>query len=457
MKDNSMKYAKGGIRLCSERFLKLVVLATMLSATLSCTGGGDGTPPAEPEPLNPISLLTSGSSGITGSNPQISADGRYIVFTSFDLDLAVNDTNTNSDVFRYDTQTNEIVLVSVNVDGFGPNKSSYNPRISADGRYVVFLSDANDISLDDSDSLLDVFVRDIDAGTTTLVSVNSNGDKTDANCMQADISADGSLVAFACDSTAGLLDPADNNAVEDIFLRDLTNNTTQLVSYRDGQVLDDDSFNPTISGNGRFIAFASSATNLLDGDINSADDVFVYDIQTGQTELISINTAGDQGMGDSGGPAYTSDGGLDLSYDGSLVSFYSSASNLVEPNTDGINNYAYVRNRTTNTTTLVSIDDHDAPQMVINRPPALSANGRFVLYEGFESGGSHIRVRDLQNNTTEILDKNAQGDVADQPDSTAPWISADGRYVVFLSDSTNLVDGYVLDQEFLYKAPNLLY
>ncbi len=206
--------------------------------------------------------------------PSISADGRYVAFESVATDLVVGDGNGLADVFVRDLQTNTTVRVSVDTAGGDPDNVSMNASISADGRYVAFDSWATDLVLGDGNGMGDVFVRDLQTNTTTRVSVDTAGGDPDSWSMNPSISADGRYVAFGSNATD--LVAGDGNGTLDIFVRDLQTNTTTRVSVGTaGGDPDSPSQFPSISADGRYVAFDSWATNLVAGDGNGTFDVFV--------------------------------------------------------------------------------------------------------------------------------------------------------------------------------------
>jgi Tol biopolymer transport system component len=229
--------------------------------------------------------------------------------------------------------------------GVPGNSDSFRPFLSADGRYVAFRSVANNLVSGDSNAMWDVFVRDRQTGTTERVSVSSAGVQGDNHSGKAVLSADGSAVAFH--SLASTLVAGDTNGVNDVFVRDRTLGTTQRVSVGSGGVQGNDhSRNAFISGDGRYVAHASSASNLVSGDSNVLPDIFVYDRQTGTTERVSIDSGGFQGNGDSRAPS--------LSTDGQVVAFHAFATNLVSGDGNGAGD-VFVRNRGTGVTERMSV------------------------------------------------------------------------------------------------------
>ena len=185
------------------------------------------------------------------------------------------DTNLVPDVFVRDLQTGSTTRASVTAGGF--NSSSFSPSISADGRYVAFHSGAADLVPGDNNGLNDVYVRDVQEGTTTRVSVSLAGGDPDHHSSVPSISADGRSVAF--ESQADNLVPGDTNGESDVFVRDMQTHTTRRVSVDPlGRQAPDWSDFPSISADGRYVAFESDATNLVSADGNDMRDVFVRSV-----------------------------------------------------------------------------------------------------------------------------------------------------------------------------------
>jgi Tol biopolymer transport system component len=306
-------------------------------------------------------------------SPAISGDGRFIAFWSSATNLVPGDTNGRRDIFVRDRQTGKTELVSVAADGAPGNADSYSPALSADGRFVSFVSEANNLVPGDTNGRDDLFVRDRQSGKTELVSVTPSG--APAGGQGRAISADGRFVAFA--SWANNLVPGDTNESNDIFVRDRQSGTTELVSVTVSSApANNHSSIPAISADGRFVAFISWADNLVPGDTNGTYDVFVRDRQMGKTELVSIGISGVPANNWSGPPA--------ISADGRFVAFQSLARNLVPENVGG-GLYVYVRDRQSGKTELVSVTASGAP--TDSRDPVISGDGRFVA---FESGANNL-------------------------------------------------------------------
>ena len=255
-----------------------------------------------------ISVSSNGDQADDESrDPSISADGRYVAFWSFATNLVPNDTNGRADVFVYDRQTSTIVRASVDSSGNEANNHCFFPSLSADGRYVAFESSADDLVAGDTNGVQDVFVRDLVAGTTERVSFGSTGAQPNADCGLASISPDGRFVAF--ESTATNLVAGDANGSRDVFLRDRQAGTTEIVSVDSAEHKGNgDSRAPAVSADGRYVAFESAATNLVPGDTNGHHDVFVRDRQDGTTTRVSVDSAGVQANGDCINPSISGDG-----------------------------------------------------------------------------------------------------------------------------------------------------
>ncbi len=266
-------------------------------------------------------------SGYSGG-PSISGAGRYVAFST-DAPLVPADTNAHTDVYVRDTVAASTTLASVSSGGTLGDGSSFLAVISADGGRVAFMSDATTLVADDTNHMTDVFVRDLTAGGTSLVSVADSGDQGDLRSELPAISADGAVVAFRSASTT--LVPDDTNRVPsggsdsgmDVFVRDLATGHTERVSVSSGGgEAHGFSAGPSLSSDGRYVAFDSSAADLVADDANGeVQDVFRHDRQTGETVLASRSSNGAQG-------AHGSTEGA-LSADGTTMAFFSYATNLV--------------------------------------------------------------------------------------------------------------------------------
>jgi Tol biopolymer transport system component len=240
--------------------------------------------------------------------PAISGDGQFVAFASLATNLTDEDTGGLEQVLIRDRVNMTTMLVSRSGAGAPGDADSSEPAISEDGRYVAFASEAaNLLETADTNGVADVFVQDGATGQIIRVSVASNGIEADDESGLPAISADGSIVAFA--SRATNLVAGDTNGVADIFVHDLNAGTTERVSVTSSGVQGDaESIGPAISGDGRFVLFQSAATNLVAGDTNDASDIFLHDRSIGATTLLSRNGAGDSGNDASFDAAISSDG-----------------------------------------------------------------------------------------------------------------------------------------------------
>jgi WD40-like Beta Propeller Repeat len=274
-------------------------------------------------------LVSTASNGTPGSNssgyPSISAGGQYVAFESFASNLVPNDTNGWTDIFVHDRQTGETTRVSLASNGAQTNSNSAFAAISGDGLHVAFYSNATNLAASDTNNRSDIFVHDRLTGQTTRVSVASDGTQGNGLSDDADISGDGRYVVFS--SLANNLVPNDTNGINDIFVRDRETGTTTRVNMGfNGMQTAGVSDAPSISGDGRYVAFESFASNLVPNDISSARDIFVRDWQGGETTRMNLSFNGEGTNRASYYPA--------ISSDGSHVSFDSAASNLVPGDTN---------------------------------------------------------------------------------------------------------------------------
>src|SRR5215218_6172717 len=336
--------------------------------------------------------------------------------------------------------------VSVGWDDRQAGAASRSPSISADGRYVAFVSEADDLTAGEG-PWWDVYVRDRKTGETELVSRPTVGTASNGDSFLPSISDDGRRVAFV--SRAANLAPGDTDFhINDVFVRDLDAGTTSLVSAAVGDAEPDgSSTQPAISGDGRYVAFTSSSANLVTGDTNGHTDVFLRDLRTDKTEIVNVSDAGAQGDKDSSKPA------IDAS--GRFVAFLSHASNLVAFDTNGLPGPAapsdlgdvFVRDRSMSRTERVSVDSAGRQANGLSFSPTISADGRYVVFKSDASnlvaadgnGTDDVFLHDRRGHTTERVNIGTAGQEADGPSYSGPMsVSADGRFVAFGSSARNL-------------------
>jgi len=207
--------------------------------------------------------------------PSISADGRFVAFSSYAGNLVAGDSNLCSDIFVRDRLLNTTERVSISINGEEANSASFQPFISSDGRYVTFTSYASNLVLDDTNGYADIFLRDCLLNITQRISLSSNAEEGNGESYESSISADGRFVAFS--SYASNLVVDDTNGCQDVFVYDRLNNITQRISLAlDGEA-NFGSYDPIISADGNFIAFTSDASNLVETDNNWNPDIFIHD------------------------------------------------------------------------------------------------------------------------------------------------------------------------------------
>jgi Tol biopolymer transport system component len=382
----------------------------------------------------------TGNEGDFASDRQsISADGRWVVFQSLATNLIAGDTNDFCDVFVRDLTTGAVERISVDsaeTEADGCSSVTSSQAISADGTVVVFVSRADNLVPVDLNLAFDVFVRDRVAGTTELVSVDSQGNQSDGLSGDAVISADGRFVAF--DSLADNLVAGDTNHARDVFVHDRATGVTERVSVdRYGFDGNADSLRPSLSADGRCVAYMSFATNLDPNDSNADADVFLRDRLLGTTECVSVDLNGVPGNDGSEAPS--------LSADGNLVAFDSAATNLVLGDTNRWCD-VFVRDRAAAATTRVSVDSAGNEANFFSFRPVLSADGRVVA---FESSASNLVANDTNASSDLFLHALATGyteriSVASngaQPEQSSENVSlsGDGRTAAFDSAATYLV------------------
>ena len=390
----------------------------LVSANFSGTGGGNGN-------------------SICG---QVSTNGRYVVFQSDATDLLPGDTNGVSAIVVRDLQTGSNILVSVASDGGWANGASTDPVMTPDGRYVAFISAATNLVAGDTNGALDVFVRDLLNGVTSLVSVGATD--TNVSVTTPVITPDGRYVAFS--STAkGLATGVPAASKGEVYVRDLVANVTTWASTNAAikvfNVLHLNtmpSYHPVISDDGRFVGFKTGWTNgtTATGSGAAATMVFQYDSLNATLTSISSNGFAPWSQNDDVcGP--------EMSPDGRFVVFVATNSGCVS---------VQLWDAQAGTNLLVSAAlDGSYPTNSISDTPALSPDGWFVVFESNATNlvanavasGFHIYRRDVLAGVTQLVDADTNGVGSINPVMTAPTMSADGRFVTFASADDGLVNG----------------
>jgi Tol biopolymer transport system component len=440
----------------------------------------------------------SGDSGLS----IISQDGRYVLFASTANNLTLTNNNlsvlpSRFNVFLRDNLDGTTTLVSANQAGTGGgNGDSFPTGISANGQFALFESSASDLVANDTNNVSDIFVRDLVNGTTTLVSINTTGGNASGVSRGSVLTPDGRYVAFV--SAATNLVSIDTNNIADVFLRDLSAGTTTLVSV--GAVTNANpptmyvaasSESPEITPDGRYVVFYSTATNLVAG-VKTAGEIYVRDLVagntiwastdaraifqtvTGGTNIVSCNySISDDGQfvafeACTNSPLASSVRGIVLRYSlqtglTDIINTNASAQLLsyelihnLSMTPDGrfvayaannsTTNAIYCWDAQTGMNTLVSVSlDNSIPANGIYDSPVISTNGQFVafistgnnLVTNTLAGSSHVYVRDLLAGVTQLLDAGTNGVGVGVDATTVPAMSGDGSIVAF--DSANLL------------------
>lgn len=383
-----------------------------------------------------VSVASDGTQGNYYSyQPSITNDGRYIAFVSYANNLVPEDTNETDDIFLRDRLEGSTIRVNVTNEGEQANALSYQPAITGDGRYITFTSFADNLVPGDTNNSFDVFVRDLQTGTISIVSIASDGTLGNAGSGAPAISSDGRYVAFS--SSADNLVPGDTNNSSDIFVHDLQTGTTELISsFPDFEGFPSSSSSPTISGDGRYVAFTYYS------DYTEAEQIYLYDRQTGENKLISAPVGNISAQYDSSrDPVITEDG--------RYIAFQSWSDVLIE----GGNIYAsniFVYDQDTGTNSLVSVSsDGTQGDWTYSYNPSISNDGRYVA---FISDGDYlvpekdnlyqgIFVHDRESATTSLVSLANDGDTGLIIQDYSSAISGDGRYLAFESDLSTLVPG----------------
>ena len=432
---------------------RLLAAALLLAALL----GGALTAQAAVHDTSLVSRAT-GPAGAAGNGDSdgpvaISNSGRYVAFVSEADNLAPGADPAVRNVFRRDTVTNETILISraTGPDGAGATGDSTSPALSPDGSFVAFESGADNLSDEDDNAFVNVFVRDTTNGTTILASraEGADGAGADGDSHNPALSSDGNLIAFDSDATNLVADA--NPAVRDVFVRSLQDQTVSLVSRSsNGAPGDGDSSSPSISSNGEWIAFQSDADNLSDSDVAGVTDVYIRNRFYGFTDLISCASGnfliicvppGDAGNGDSRNPS--------ISPDGRFVAFESDATNLSKDDDDTVTD-VFLRDIQAYTTTFVSraTGQAGAGGDGASFSPTVSGegSGQFVAFasaaenlSGLDAGTYDVFVRDTFNYLTTLASRaGGENGAAAAGSSLQPALSGDGRVVAFASEADNL-------------------
>ncbi len=393
--------------------------------------------------LNGVTVLASvsldGTSGGSGESwaTGLSTNGQFALFESIATNLVAGDSNNVSDIFVRDIVNNTTILVSANINGGFGSGISRSSVMTPDGRYVAFVSAATNLVASDANGINDVFVRDLQTGTTTLVSVGAQGTGTSES---PDISADGRYVVFYSTAT-GLA--TNSNSSSDIYVRDLTVGTTKMASFAAHAIVQSVfsstssfAYNHTISDDGQYIAYQAAAANSVSARTGV---VLRYNLSSGVTDTIYTNAVG---------PALGAEAdyrSLDMTPDGRFIAFVGRLSSVFASS-----NAVYVWDGQFGSKTLASVNLNGAVSGGSECWfPQISTNGNVVsfyssatnLVAGVPAGDYYLFVRDLQAGVTTKVDVRTNGSLPASRPLDAPALSSDGRYVAFASFDSQLVTG----------------
>lgn len=403
------------------------------SAPVFILGGGSGGS------VTRVSTGATGAQGDGGSfTPVFSPDGTKVAFVSYADDLVPGDTNGQADTFVKDLTTGAITLVSTSASGVQGDSTSYQPAFSPDGTKLAFTSVSDNLVPGDTNDAYDIFVKDLTTGAITRVSTSASGAQADGyQTTNPVFSPDGTKVAFYSD--ADNLVPGDTDNTRDIFVKDLTTGAITLVAaspfygQHSGGEQNGSTYAPSFSPDGTKIVFGSTTGG---GAINN---IYIKDLATGATTLVSDSVSGVHGNGGSYDPVF--------SPDGTKVAFYTFADNLVPGSANaGIGNIV-IKDLTTGVVSLVSANTSGAPQNEGEaQQPVFSPDGTKVAFYSFADNlvpgvnGYEVFVKDLTTGAVTVASTNSSGTRADG-DSEAPVFSPDGTKLAFQSSANNLVPG----------------
>jgi Ca2+-binding RTX toxin-like protein len=392
-------------------------------------------------PVNATSLtrISVDSGGTSANNIAtggvMSADGRYVVFQSTATNLVAGDLNGFFDVFLRDTLTGTTTLLSTATGGTQGNNVSSVAAITDNGRYVFFNSTANNLVGGDSNAALDIFMRDTLTGVTTRVSTDSGGGQVNGASQNVDVTGDGGFIGFQ--STATNLVAGDTNGFSDVFIKNMSSGLVTRVSVADNEAeANGNTLVARLSDDGNRVSFVSTASNLTANDTNGAvTDVFVRNVAAGTTTLVSVSTGGGSGDNQSSGAS--------ISGNGRYVVFQSDATNLVAGDTNNTTDI-FVRDLLTNTTTRASTATDGSQSNDLSGQAVISADGRYVVFfslasnlvQGDTNGLRDIFLKDMVTGNVTRLSVASDGSELNDLSNT-PSISADGRYVTFQTQATD--------------------
>lgn len=395
------------------------------------------TPPPTGFTTEALSQSVDGTLGNGRSqNQSMSLDGRYVVFESDADNLVEDDTNGVSDIFLHDRETGEIRRITVNEQGEQANGPSWNTAISHDGMRIAFESSATNLVDIDTNGVTQVYVIATWFNSVELLSVNNAGEAGNGPSANPSLGRVGVHAYF--DSAATNLVNNDINGHRDVFMRDLFTRRTTLVSVTSSGVQGNgDSTNPYVGEHHAAMTFISEASNLVPGDTNGVTDIF-FRSSIRQIERISISSTGEQANAASTGHAVLSE---DLRY----VVFASQAMNLTNDTTNGRWNI-YLRDRVAGATSLISRGVNGEPANGDSLQPEMGLDGRFIVFSsnadnivaGDTNGRRDVFLYDTMTNSMDLVSLHTWGQQGNG-DSLNPMVTTDGGFVAYDSVASNLI------------------
>jgi Tol biopolymer transport system component len=438
---------------------RLTTFAALAGAAFALPAWSANPPTIEAVSVAELSLSKGVSARGDSMGSMLSGNGTFVVFTSSAGDLVPGDHQKGVlDLYLRNRSNGLVTLISLNASGTGGgNGHSAYATFTPDGRYMAFESLASNLVTNDMNEVSDVFVRDVVSGMTRLVSVNAagtgSGDGASSNPV---ITPDGRYVAFVSAATDLVAD--DTNGIPDVFVRDLQTGVTTLVSVgaQAAYVGSSQSDSPVISTNGQFVAFTSTATNLVTGATNWLGEVYVRDLVAGTTSWASSNAvAVFNAATGSVSNRSTSSSGPVLTEDGRCLAFKTYTRYNPSGTTDWSRVFFISRwDRETRAVDLVATNVHGSMEGFPDPPgPAMTPDGRFIAYSGPVSTNStsDVFIWDAQNGATTLASVAMDGVSAADGFADTPTLTPDGRYVTFVSNATNLVPNTISREFRVYR------
>lgn len=429
-----------------------VLIFVLIAASLAL-GGGVSYRVATDSAGNQANALSGGGT--------VSIDGRFVVLESTASNLVAGDTNGVSDVFFKDTLNGAITRISTDAAGNQLNGRSRAAKMTPDGHFVVFASAATNLVPGDSNAVEDIFIKDVWTGAVSRVSVSSGGTQANAISEIPTVSADGRYAAFRSD--ASNLVTGDTNLVTDVFVRDTQAGTTIRVSTdsasNQAKGQSGVTYGAWIAMGGNYVIFESDAANLVAGDTNNARDIFVKNLTTQETRRVSTDGAGNQANAGSYFPTISADGRYVAfrSIASNLVpgdTIMCGAINCSD---------VFAKDTLSGQVYWVSTDASGVPANGPSWDPAISPDGRFVAYSSdaanivYDGNSTYdVFVKDIDGGGVELVSKNAVSSIAGNDWSIGPQFSYGGGYIVFYSAASNLVTGDTNGVAEVFLSPNEL-